>query len=120
MVIRFCLIPAFPAEAVSSRTAGLPLPGKGLLLWSNEAMDRQLGFISRDLCGLILARIVYLESSICSPHPLFFHLEESPSRGEAERVHGRGEHQRMQNQYLQRGRLGSCSGDCFLWDTESL
>lgn len=27
VVIRFCLIPAFPAEAVSSCTAGLPLPG---------------------------------------------------------------------------------------------
>lgn len=85
MVIRFCLIPAFPAEeAVSSHTAGLPLPGEGLLFWSNEATDRQLGVASRDLCGLILARIVYLESSICSPYPLFFHLEESPSRGEAE------------------------------------
>lgn len=66
-------------------------------------MDRQLGVASRDLSGLILARIVYLESSICSPHPLFFHLEESPGRGEAEQLHGRGEHQGLQSWYLQRG-----------------
>lgn len=108
MVIRFCLIPAFPAaEAVSSRPAGLPLLGEGLLFWSNEVMDRQLGVASGDLCGLILARIVYLESSICSPIPLFFHLEESSSRGEAER----GEHR--QSWDLQWGGLGSHSGDVF-------
>lgn len=121
MVIRFCLIPAFPAEeAVSSHAAGLPLPGEGFLLWSNEAMERQLGVASRDLCGLILARIVYVESSICSPHPLFLHLEESPSRGETERLHGRREHQRRQSWYLQQGRLGSRSADCVLWETASL
>lgn len=80
--MRFCPIPSFPPRAV-----GFPPPGEGLLLWSNEAADWRLGVASRAPCGLILARIVYLESSICSPPlptPLFFHLEESPSRGEAE------------------------------------
>lgn len=80
--MRFCPIPSFPPRA-----AGFPPSGEGLLLWSNEATDWRLGVASRAPCGLILARIVYLESSICSPPlptPLFFHLEESPSRGEAE------------------------------------
>lgn len=36
--------------------------------------------------GLVFAGIMCSESSICYPHPLFFHLEESPGRGEAERV----------------------------------
>lgn len=39
--------------------------------------------------GLVLAGILCSESSICYPHPLFFHLEENPGRGESRGSGGR-------------------------------
>lgn len=63
----------FPSENPgSSCSAGQPLPGEGFSCGHRQAA-----------WGLVLAGVVCSESSICSPHPLFFHLDESPGRGEA-------------------------------------
>lgn len=52
-----------------------PLPGEGLFFWTGSLGGLQ---------GLVLARIVCLESSGCSPHPRAFLLEDGPhSRGAA-------------------------------------